>query len=615
MTQAALLSFAIGPVQDFIASARSTRDLWTGSYILSFLAGKAYGACLEAGAQPVYPLISASNVLGSQTAAVYPNKFSIRLEYSQAEKVAFQAEQAVRQVWQDIAKSVHDFLTQLSLSSGWDAGWPDQINSLLEFYWVCVPLDEAGNELAQEQEQAGLEKSARALDARKKLRNFTFFKGDSREKDSLDGLFEQMGPLNSTRSENNHFWEQLREKISNQPIVARLAKAERLSAPNLTKRFAWDCYFRPLLGQPLPMFSTSDIATAAWKAQVITAVQTDSSLRNKLEQYLATLQPLLREIAEPGAHTRFEQIDGYYFYPESLVASSGIDGQWTERAINLARPARPRLREFLEELVKFDPLLASPPRYYAALFLDVDQMGQVITGHKTAPGQPARHPSVISQELAEYAKVILKVVEQDYQGTVIYTGGDDSLVLLPPEHLLACAVTLAAAFPLAETTISMGAVIAHHKQPLQKVLELGRAAEQQAKLTFERNALVINLLKRSGETVMAGSHWNESDRQLAVFTVLDELRQHFLSGHVSVTLPYRLRQEILRLETDDKSAEPTHLLVSEFKRVFARQSQPAAPAGLQEVKEKLAHLAGLSNFRNFVDLLVVTAFLARRNEE
>src|SRR5437016_4767991 len=32
-----LLKLQIGPVQDFIAQARSTRDLWSGSYLLSWL--------------------------------------------------------------------------------------------------------------------------------------------------------------------------------------------------------------------------------------------------------------------------------------------------------------------------------------------------------------------------------------------------------------------------------------------------------------------------------------------------------------------------------------------------------------------------------------------------
>jgi hypothetical protein len=36
-----LLIFSIGPVQDFISASRSTRDLWSGSYLLSYLIGHA----------------------------------------------------------------------------------------------------------------------------------------------------------------------------------------------------------------------------------------------------------------------------------------------------------------------------------------------------------------------------------------------------------------------------------------------------------------------------------------------------------------------------------------------------------------------------------------------
>lgn len=36
-SMSSLLKFQIGPVQDFIAAARSTRDLWSGSYLLSWL--------------------------------------------------------------------------------------------------------------------------------------------------------------------------------------------------------------------------------------------------------------------------------------------------------------------------------------------------------------------------------------------------------------------------------------------------------------------------------------------------------------------------------------------------------------------------------------------------
>ncbi|MEX2578855.1 MAG: type III-B CRISPR-associated protein Cas10/Cmr2 [Verrucomicrobiales bacterium] len=43
----ALLMFQLGPVQDFIAQARSTRDLWSGSYLLSWLTAHAIRALTD----------------------------------------------------------------------------------------------------------------------------------------------------------------------------------------------------------------------------------------------------------------------------------------------------------------------------------------------------------------------------------------------------------------------------------------------------------------------------------------------------------------------------------------------------------------------------------------
>ena len=43
----AMLIFQIGPVQEFIAQARSTRDLWSGSYLLSWLAAQALKAVAD----------------------------------------------------------------------------------------------------------------------------------------------------------------------------------------------------------------------------------------------------------------------------------------------------------------------------------------------------------------------------------------------------------------------------------------------------------------------------------------------------------------------------------------------------------------------------------------
>ncbi len=51
-----LLAVTVGPVQDFIAAARRTRDLWFGSYLLSEISKAAAKAVRKHGV-----LISAEN--------------------------------------------------------------------------------------------------------------------------------------------------------------------------------------------------------------------------------------------------------------------------------------------------------------------------------------------------------------------------------------------------------------------------------------------------------------------------------------------------------------------------------------------------------------------------
>ena len=56
--------FQVGPVQEFIAQARSTRDLWSGSYLLSWL--MAAGARALVGAGGGDPKVVISPVLAGQ---------------------------------------------------------------------------------------------------------------------------------------------------------------------------------------------------------------------------------------------------------------------------------------------------------------------------------------------------------------------------------------------------------------------------------------------------------------------------------------------------------------------------------------------------------------------
>jgi len=51
------LHFTIGPVQSFVGQARRTRDLWAGSFLLSWLSGQSINAVIKAGGKIIFPVV------------------------------------------------------------------------------------------------------------------------------------------------------------------------------------------------------------------------------------------------------------------------------------------------------------------------------------------------------------------------------------------------------------------------------------------------------------------------------------------------------------------------------------------------------------------------------
>ncbi|MCX7607452.1 MAG: type III-B CRISPR-associated protein Cas10/Cmr2 [Bacteroidia bacterium] len=165
----AFLIFGIGPVQEFIAAARRTADLWAGSWLLSFLTWKAIEAIIEEVGPDVIifpslreqPLaeawftgqITAGN-LSSPTQnlriASFPNRFVALLPYSEknssdpkaASSLTQKAEKAVHQAWKEIAHCVKKLIQSYSVGS-WDnytdSLWEAQVSSFPEVYWSIFP--------------------------------------------------------------------------------------------------------------------------------------------------------------------------------------------------------------------------------------------------------------------------------------------------------------------------------------------------------------------------------------------------------------------------------------------------------------------------------------------
>src|SRR5690606_8770249 len=76
--------FTFGPVQEFVAQARRTRDLWAGSWLLSYLAENAIVAAERAGARIILPareegereVVTMARGDGAERFGGVPNRFA-----------------------------------------------------------------------------------------------------------------------------------------------------------------------------------------------------------------------------------------------------------------------------------------------------------------------------------------------------------------------------------------------------------------------------------------------------------------------------------------------------------------------------------------------------------
>jgi len=171
---AALLTLAIGPVQDFIAAARSTSDLWAGSHLLARLAWEAMKpVCEELGPDAVLfprlrgvpqvdvwlrdevklpsklfddaPWTQTSTDANPLFAAALPNRFVALVPASRAVELARRVEAAVREWFQTLGKEVLKRLLEAADLPFDESGHAirqmrEQTGSFPEVHWAAVPF-------------------------------------------------------------------------------------------------------------------------------------------------------------------------------------------------------------------------------------------------------------------------------------------------------------------------------------------------------------------------------------------------------------------------------------------------------------------------------------------
>ncbi|KGP75446.1 hypothetical protein JT05_10510 [Desulfosporosinus sp. Tol-M] len=154
MNEECLLVFSIGPVQGFIAAARKIEDLWSGSYLLSYLTERSILTVLELAeaqgipCEMVYPRVDPAEFREKRTSqnievASLPNRFVCYLKANQQQVavLARQAEQAVKNSLAEMGRFALERVFPSDLKQDYMKELLDQqVKALLEIFWATERL-------------------------------------------------------------------------------------------------------------------------------------------------------------------------------------------------------------------------------------------------------------------------------------------------------------------------------------------------------------------------------------------------------------------------------------------------------------------------------------------
>lgn len=632
-----ILVIAIGPVQEFIESARKCRDLWFGSWLLSELARAAAEGVLtspEKEGEPQPPpnvLIFPGADIGEKSRAV-ANKIVARI-HEEPLVVAQRAEQRMRQRLIEIrdkafAKVAPRRADRLDLFLEKKAR--DQVDGLIEFLWAATEENEPMIY------PKALEEAERILAAVKNSKRWeqTTWAEDGVPKSSLDGIRESV------------LHESLYDNPKNQSAKKGMSdgrrrhefgvhRAERLCGVGVLKRFGssdkHDKKNPEPREHPERILSTSHVASGPFRAGLAkmregrTLWENYRSDLDSISARISTLDGTSKSITEeletlPRTDPTTGKIDGSVFYEGRLVETIEELG-YNERKDDerkIFQEARDGLRHFLRKT----RALGEPIPYYALLLADGDRMGKVIGEIQEFPEHRR-----LSETLEGFASSTRDTVKR-HEGALVYAGGDDVLALLPLHTLLGCARELADSFASTMSewkvterqgdkeverspTLSVGIAVVHHLLPLDEALELVRQTEKVAKKVDGKNALAITVKKRGGEPVQVSGSWDQLDVRLA------SLIELHLRDAVSVKTQYELMD--LAFRTDN--AGPFKESMSKVREVEARRilARKQSSGGAHKISgmtfETLERLGAFSDPARLGRELYVAHLLSRAIEQ
>lgn len=656
--EASLIAVSIGPVQELIAQARKTKDLWAGSYLLSYLI---YGAIEQIGLEYgfdsiIYPYLRGISFvkktleekqihLGgyyelptmSSKVASLPNIFVAIVPSGEADDVIEKCKQTINERWQKLADDAKNEIMKKFRSKDVKEYFNvDVFSKQTEIFpsinatsYPLLSHDNAVDVVKEHFVNSGVEDYSNAL---KTIRN--------------NGGYE-VNPGAYYR-------------YSYRILMSKLAAIKNIR------------YFPGFEDTDGVGIGDADDFGAGVKACVIfKEVDKEGNERRDLLGALNAVKRVMPDVLK--LKTRYESTSHIALHNK---ANEKLKKAFENGTISEEEEAFRKLKN----------------AYFAVLLMDGDRMGKWVRGDN-APKledlvhekvkeafesgdklkeaweklvelksiQPAYHKG-LSRTLGIFSSLVEKVVEK-YEGMLVYCGGDDVLALLPADRVLECANDLRKLYtgkdfeledskdgikikfeakngilwknekPIAplmgeKASMSAGIAVVNHKFPLQVALQMAREAEKYAKDTLGRNAFALLVVRRSGQITRVGANWyldNVPDVPKALLDLVNEMEDLKVS-HRSL---YKLLPVDLPLFENDIDKLVDYVL----KRSVPKPKDEEKKKQLEEYKQRLKNLItavntmykNLENKKNYhyqphslnapIDLLLSVRLMKRGEEK
>lgn len=582
-----LLLFQFAPVQEFISQARSTRDLWSGSYLISWLMANAMKAVSdEIGPDTIiFPSLRGNGIFDAlHKDSIYnvmwktgdkepqttwkrilegdfnndvdrmgdwlltptlPNRFFAIVPAGRGAELAEKAEKALRAELSNIGEHVWKWLKEHHAEDEWKKRYDEQINGFPQITWATQTwldrescLNEAENLPDKEvcvrvkamlnaaESLPSEDKDKRYFDLNGKLNNSGILwsahyalldaklaaRRNTRDFAQWNPVFKDAAVKDSLSGKeecigNEEFWKQLPEGIFK-------AKGHRYGALNLIKRL-WclpdsGAYLFDKLGLPQGAYNKG--------------ISFES----------------LEDVAEKVKDEKGN--------PDTYIAVLAMDGdeigKWISgtKTPEFLKQLAPKAKEYLQDKVGGDLHRLLTPTYHLQF----------------------------SEALANFAMHCARETVEQYNGELIYAGGDDVLAILPAKMAIECARELrknfrtdyslkGRIFPGSTAEVSVGLAVGHIHAPLQMLVKEAQAAEHDAKHEHGRAALAVRLYKRSGEIIHWGCKWESNALEL-MKQITKLAKDEKISGRFPYALAARLQpygkfkedmKEVIKMEVRD----------------------------------------------------------------